>query len=60
VVFLGVNRPATVASKAPPPAEAARISIVVLPFTNLSNDPAQDYFADGTSIVTIGDVRFTS
>jgi TolB-like protein/Tfp pilus assembly protein PilF len=29
------------------PAEAARISIVVLPFTNLSNDPAQDYFADG-------------
>ena len=29
------------------PAEAARLSIVVLPFTNLSNDPAQDYFADG-------------
>jgi adenylate cyclase len=33
------------ASKAP--AEAAHLSIVVLPFTNLSNDPAQDYFADG-------------
>jgi adenylate cyclase len=29
------------------PAEAAHLSIVVLPFTNLSNDPAQDYFADG-------------
>ena len=28
-------------------AEAAHLSIVVLPFTNLSNDPAQDYFADG-------------
>ena len=45
--FLDANRPAAVASKAP--AEAARISIVVLPFTNLSNDPAQDYFADGVT-----------
>ena len=31
------------------PAEAARLSIVVLPFANLSNDPAQDYFADGVT-----------
>jgi adenylate cyclase len=45
--FLNANRPAAVASKAP--AEAARLSIVVLPFTNLSNDPAQDYFADGVT-----------
>ena len=29
------------------PVEAKRLSIVVLPFANLSNDPAQDYFADG-------------
>jgi TolB-like protein/class 3 adenylate cyclase len=29
------------------PAAAPRLSIVVLPFTNLSNDPEQDYFADG-------------
>ena len=29
------------------PPGAARLSIVVLPFANLSNDPAQDYFADG-------------
>ena len=28
------------------PAEAAHLSIVVLPFSNLSGDPAQDYFAD--------------
>ena len=33
--------------RAPKPVEAAQLSIVVLPFTNLSNDPAQDYFADG-------------
>ncbi|CAN5372041.1 adenylate/guanylate cyclase domain-containing protein [soil metagenome] len=30
-----------------PAPEAARLSLVVLPFTNLSNDPSQDYFADG-------------
>ena len=37
--FLGPGRVA--------PAGAAHLSIVVLPFANLSNDPAQDYFADG-------------
>jgi adenylate cyclase len=26
---------------------AAHLSVVVLPFANLSNDPSQDYFADG-------------
>jgi adenylate cyclase len=31
------------------PPGAARLSIVVLPFTNLSNGPAQDYFADGVT-----------
>jgi TolB-like protein len=41
------------ASIAPPsasislPAVAPRLSIVVLPFTNLSNDPEQQYFTDG-------------
>ena len=29
------------------PAAAAHLSIAVLPFANLSNDPSQDYFADG-------------
>jgi TolB-like protein len=33
--------------RAPNPAQAAHLSIVVLPFANLSGDPAQDYFADG-------------
>jgi adenylate cyclase len=45
--LVNANRPAAVASTAP--AEAARLSIVVLPFTNLSNEPAQDYFADGVT-----------
>ena len=31
------------------PAEAAHLSIVVLPFANLSGDPSQDYFADGVT-----------
>jgi adenylate cyclase len=31
----------------PPPPAAPRLSIVVLPFSNLSGDPEQDYFADG-------------
>ena len=55
--LLETNRPAAVATKSPTPvasnettpAEARRLSIVVLPFANLSNDPAQDYFADGVT-----------
>jgi TolB-like protein/cytochrome c-type biogenesis protein CcmH/NrfG len=42
--FLNANRPASVATKVP--AEAARLSIVVLPFANLSGDPGQDYLVD--------------
>jgi len=44
---LNVNRPAAVVSIPPVPAEAAHLSVVVLPFTNLSGDASQDYFADG-------------
>ena len=42
--FLDANRSASVATEAP--AEAARFSIVVLPFENLSGDPGQDYLVD--------------
>jgi TolB-like protein/class 3 adenylate cyclase len=45
--LLDANRPASVATKTP--AEAARLSIVVLPFANLSGDAGQDYFADGVT-----------
>lgn len=31
------------------PPSATRLSIVVLPFANLSGDPAQDYFVDGVT-----------
>ncbi|MCP1781032.1 winged helix-turn-helix domain-containing tetratricopeptide repeat protein [Bradyrhizobium japonicum] len=33
----------------PPPNSAPRLSIVVLPFANLSGDPEQDYFVDGVT-----------
>jgi adenylate cyclase len=44
---VATTTPASVASNASAPAEPAHLSIVVLPFTNLSGDPTQDYFADG-------------
>ena len=54
--FLGANRAALLTTTAPAlvasnamPAEPAHLSIVVLPFTNLSGDASQDYFADGVT-----------
>ncbi|MBC8038634.1 MAG: adenylate cyclase [Rhizobiales bacterium] len=38
---------AGVRDEAPSPAPVRKPSIAVLPFANLSNDPEQDYFADG-------------
>src|SRR5208282_5895589 len=50
--FLGANRPAAIATKPPAPVAstaALQLSIVVLPFTNLSGDPAQDYIVDAVT-----------
>ena len=42
--------PATQAERArPSPLSPPRLSIVVLPFANLSGDPEQDYFVDGVT-----------
>ena len=45
--FPGPHRTASVAPNVPTVAKAGHLSIVVLPFTNLSGDSSQDYFADG-------------
>ena len=45
--FFGATRTLLVGSSAPSAARAGHLSIAVLPFTNLSGDPSQDYFADG-------------
>jgi TolB-like protein/Tfp pilus assembly protein PilF len=45
--FYAANRPVAVAPNPAAPAEAKHLSIVVLPFANLSGDAGQDYFADG-------------
>jgi TolB-like protein/class 3 adenylate cyclase len=56
--FFGANRSASVVSNAPPPLAAQRLSIVVLPFANLSGDPAQDYLVDAlTDELTTGIAR---
>ena len=47
--LLAGNRAAPVVATAPAPAGAAHLSLVVLPFTNLSGDASQDYFADGVT-----------
>ena len=40
-------RPRAARRRATPRQELPRLSIVVVPFANLSNDPDQEYFADG-------------
>ena len=45
--FLGSHRTASVVPNVSTVAKARHLSIVVLPFRNLSGDPSQDYFADG-------------
>jgi TolB-like protein/class 3 adenylate cyclase len=48
-VAISTKSPAAAATKGATSAEGERLSIVVLPFANLSGDPTQDYFADGVT-----------
>ncbi|WP_158815300.1 tetratricopeptide repeat protein [Methylocapsa sp. S129] len=43
--FLVANRPAAAETNTLAPIEAARLSVAVLPFANLSGDPTQNYLA---------------
>jgi TolB-like protein/DNA-binding winged helix-turn-helix (wHTH) protein len=55
-LFLAAKRPATVASA---PVEAARLSMVILPFVNLSGDASQGYVVDAlTDALTTSMARF--
>ena len=56
--FIGTQRtvPVTNANTPARTAKAAHLSIVVLPFANLSSDPGQDYFADGITDNLITDL----
>ena len=47
--FLQKDRGHTTGEMMQMPMSAARLSVVVLPFTNLSGDPAQEYFAEGVT-----------
>ena len=47
VLFAGLSGWFFLGGRSMKPAQAGHLSIVVLPFANLSGDPAQDCFADG-------------
>lgn len=48
--------PASAAAPAPAEQAAARVTLCVLPFTNMSGDPEQEYFSDGITEDIITDL----
>jgi TolB-like protein/class 3 adenylate cyclase/tetratricopeptide (TPR) repeat protein len=49
VIADGISAATKADSAMPNPTSAPRLSIVVLPFTNIGGDPEQDYFVDGVT-----------
>ena len=55
--IVGMHPQAIVATPSSTTPQAAHLSIVVLPFANLSGDASQDYFADGVTESLTTDLR---
>jgi len=56
LILVAVNGYLARSRSASNPATGKRIMLAILPFQNLSNDPAQEYFSDGLTEETITDL----
>ena len=59
-VMIARSQAANTAASSPAPGDAKRFSICVLPFTNMSGEPEQEYFSDGITEDIITDLSKVS